>query len=185
VSLGSLLPCRLHRRRGAAVVTARCCASTPEQAMSKLTDTQLVTLSAASQREDRGRAAAQPQGRSRPKIRRQADRTRLYRRDPRPRRSADLAPRRRERCASPSAGSRRLQSRTTLATNRGARMSRPPSKVPRRQTPPTRSPGAPRLAPIRTLGRIPLPPRPAARPAPSRPRSSNYCSVPTAPRSRP
>ena len=54
VSLGSLLPCRLHRRRGAAVVTARCCASTPEQAMSKLTDTQLVTLSAASQRDDRG-----------------------------------------------------------------------------------------------------------------------------------
>jgi hypothetical protein len=54
VSLGSLLPCRLHRRRGAAVVTARFCASTPEQAMSKLTDTQLFTLSAASQREDRG-----------------------------------------------------------------------------------------------------------------------------------
>jgi Protein of unknown function (DUF3489) len=36
------------------MVTARCCASTPEQTMSKLTDTQLVTLSAASQREDRG-----------------------------------------------------------------------------------------------------------------------------------
>jgi hypothetical protein len=54
VSFGSLVPCRLHCRRGAAVVTARCCASTPEQAMSKLTDTQLVTLSAASQREDHG-----------------------------------------------------------------------------------------------------------------------------------
>src|SRR5882757_7853705 len=54
VSFGSLLPRRPHRRRGAAVVTARCCASTPEQAMTKLTDTQLITLSAASQREDRG-----------------------------------------------------------------------------------------------------------------------------------
>jgi hypothetical protein len=84
-----------------------------------------------------------------------------------------------------AASSRRLQSRMTRATNTGARMSRPPSKMPRRQAPPTRSPVAPRLAPTRTLGRIRLPPRPAARPAPSRPRSSNCFSVPTASRSRP
>jgi hypothetical protein len=54
VRLGLLLPRRLHRRGGAAVVTARCCASTPERPMSKLTDTQLITLSTASQRDDRG-----------------------------------------------------------------------------------------------------------------------------------
>jgi DNA methylase/integrase-like protein len=74
VSLGSLLPCRLHRRRGAAVVTARCCASTPEQAMSKLTDTRTRHLvRGLTAWGPRHRAVAEPKGRSRPKTRRQAD----------------------------------------------------------------------------------------------------------------
>src|SRR6266404_4585586 len=50
---GWILPCRLHRQCGASVVTAAIVVANRMEDPMKLTDTQLLLLSAASQRDDR------------------------------------------------------------------------------------------------------------------------------------